>query len=90
MKKFLENIGNASTTAFFDGKKLGHNVNAAAYILKDGTINVYLESNGIARYFAGKKTFANVSEFEDWKGSISENKELFLAAIESFGATTAF
>ena len=90
MKTFIENIGNTSTTASLNGKVIGHNVNASAYSLKDGSVAVYLESNASIVNKAGKMTFKDDVDFEKWKEDISENKELFLAAIESFGATTSF
>ena len=86
MKKFIENIGNTSTTVRLNGKYLGHNVNASAYAAGDG-IHVYLESNGSIIKSVSPKVFNSLSTYSDWKYNISESRCLFAAAIESFGAT---
>lgn len=47
--KFIEIVGNASTSASLDGKSLGHAVNACAYDNGNG-VTLKLESNNMTIY----------------------------------------
>lgn len=46
MQNFIRFIGNASTTAYFGGKKLGHNVSVALYDIGRNRAMLRVESNG--------------------------------------------
>ena len=81
--KFLEIVGNASTSAILNKKYIGHNVNACAYT-DNGEIVLKLESNGVAVRGINFKRFS-LDEYENWK---EENKArpLFVRGIELFDA----
>lgn len=85
--KFLEIVGNASTTAFLDKKKLGYNVNACAYQTEDGQIKLVLESNGETVKGIPAK-FMTQDEYQMFKDA--GNNNLFKRGIELFGARTIF
>jgi len=87
-KVFIENIGNASTTASFCGNRIGHNVNCAAYMNHD-MVTIQVESNG-AKVRGIKPILLDSSEhFEEWKDRIdSGNGRLFIDALEQFGVST--
>lgn len=83
--KFIENIGNTSTTAWLGERYLGHNVNAAVY-RDGGEIVVKLESNGtpvrgVAPIRTTPEEYATFCE--------PTERPLFVRAIELFGATVA-
>lgn len=85
MMKFIENIGNASTSAWLGKRYLGRNVNAAAY--RNGNeIVVKLESNctpvrGVAAIHTTPENYAAFCQ--------PTGRPLFVRAIELFGATVA-
>jgi hypothetical protein len=84
--KFIENVGNASTTAWRGGRKIGYRVNAAAY--QDGdNIVLKLESNGSPA--RGFNSITMTQEQYD-KFCEKQHKPLFLRAIELFGVETSW
>lgn len=89
MKKFIEFVGNASTTAVLDGKRIGQNVSVAAYESGDGVV-CYLESGGSPVRGVNPQYFKSANEFADWKYTLAETGPLFSAAINTFGASTSF
>ena len=87
--KFIKNIGNASTTASLDGRKLGHNVNASVY-KKDGKFIVTLETNGAPVKGVSLEVFDSEAEYEKWEDSCPEGKALMLHGLHLFNCTTSF
>lgn len=88
MKKFIKNIGNASTTASLYGKSLGHNVNAALYSENDLLI-VSLESNGTRVKGVVSKVFVGQELYDTWEESRGD-LSLLLHGLRLFGCKTAF
>lgn len=86
MSNFIEYVGNASTTAWLNGKRLGHNVSVAAYKDKDG-IKLTLETNG-SRVIGVKNIIMSTEKYDEFCNS--NESRLFIAAIELFGAKTAW
>lgn len=89
--KFLEIVGNASTTATFNKKVLGRNVNACAYETSDGKIQLVLESNGspVKGIPELKSITMSKEEYQRFK-DLHSSKDLFIRGIELFGARTAW
>ncbi|QHQ14562.1 hypothetical protein GMW39_00875 [Pectobacterium parmentieri] len=81
-KKFLEIVGNASTSATFNGKLIGHNVNASAYE-KDGEIIIHLETNG-SRWKSSPEVRMTKEEYDSF--CEKQSRPLFVRGIELFGA----
>ncbi|MEL7628720.1 hypothetical protein AAGW04_06905 [Pectobacterium aroidearum] len=81
-KKFLEIVGNASTSATFNGKLIGHNVNAVAYE-DDGEIIIQLETNG-SRWKQAPEVKMTKEEYGDF--CEKQSRPLFVRGIELFGA----
>ncbi len=86
--EFLEIIGNASTTASRHGKRLGHNVNAVAYIKPDGDVLVTLESGG-GSVGVSSKTMSK-SEYEGWKDACPAGLHMMLHGLRLFNCETSF
>ena len=84
--KFIEIVGNASTTGRLNGKRLGNNVSVSAY--QDGeNIILKLESNGSP--VRGVKPLAmNPEQYENFKEK--QDRHLMLRAMDLFGCETAF
>lgn len=84
--KFIEIVGNASTTAFRGNVKIGHNVNAAAYEHNDNVV-LKLESKGMPA-----RGFNSIEMHQDDYADFCKNqgRPLFLRGIELFGCKTAF
>lgn len=82
MKKFLEFVGKASTSAIFNGRKIGHAVCAAAYSDGDNII-LQLESNG-SRVFAAAPITMTKDEYDAF--CEKQSRPLFVRGIELFGA----
>ncbi|MEI7219107.1 hypothetical protein WCT79_19105 [Pectobacterium carotovorum] len=80
--KFIEIVGNASTTAVMNGRKLGHNVNAVAYE-NGNNITLRLESNG-SRVTTAADVIMTKDEYEDF--CEKKSRPLFFRGIELFGA----
>ncbi|MBI3310410.1 MAG: hypothetical protein HYZ77_03845 [Serratia liquefaciens] len=80
--KFIEIVGNASTAASIGTRKLGHNVNAAAYE-RDDKIVLQLESNG-SRASGTKHIEMTKAEYEEF--CAPQSRPLFVRGIELFGA----
>jgi len=84
--KFIEIVGTASTSAWLNGKCIGHNVNASAYYGEDGTsVVMVLESNSSPVYAASRCTFSDMEAYRDYCDA-NIGTPLFVAAIESCGA----
>ncbi|AZS56776.1 hypothetical protein C5E18_11900 [Pectobacterium parmentieri] len=79
-KKFLEIVGNASTSATFNGKLIGHNVNAYE---KDGEIIIHLETNG-SRWKSSPEVRMTKEEYDSF--CEKQSRPLFVRGIELFGA----
>ncbi|MFK8258321.1 hypothetical protein ACFL9S_11095 [Erwinia sp. AnSW2-5] len=80
--KFIEIVGNKSTSATFKGRKIGHNVNAVAY--EDGdNIVIRLESNGAWVKYASQKVVTKEQYNEFCK---QQDRPLFVRGIEAMGA----
>lgn len=84
--KFIENVGSCSTTAHLGTKKLGHDVNAAAYEC-DGKIVIKLESNGVP--VKGVNHIEMTREQYD-EFCLPQARKLFVRGIELFGASSIF
>ncbi|TCL06895.1 hypothetical protein [Sodalis ligni] len=84
--KFIEIVGNASTTAFRNGKNLGHNVNVSAYENGDN-IMLYVESNGSRVNQIRGKSLSR-AEYEDF--CEQNRRNLSIHALNSMGCTTVF
>ncbi|EHD21797.1 MULTISPECIES: hypothetical protein [Brenneria] len=82
MKKFLEIVGNASTSVELKGRYIGHNVNAVAYVDGDN-ITIQLESNG-SRVRGVSAITMSKEEYEDFRQP--QSRKLFVRGIEMFGA----
>ena len=90
MKKFIEYIGNASTSASLDGRFIGSDVAAAAFYDNESetTVSVYLTNHGSRISSINPIDFENLEEYEDWVWDLKDSsaRALFAAAIEKFGA----
>lgn len=84
--KFLEIVGNASTTAWLNGKRIGYNVNATAYLDNENVV-IKLESNATA-VRGVVPVIMSVAEYEDFKSE--DGRNLMLRGLDLFGCTTAF
>lgn len=84
--KFIEIVGNASTTGWLNGKRLGQNVSVAAY--QDGdNIALKLESNGSA--VRGVKPVVMTPErYENFKEK--QDRHLMLRAMDLFDCETSW
>ncbi|MEI7252821.1 hypothetical protein [Pectobacterium versatile] len=80
MKKFLENVGNASTSVSFNGKRIGYNVNAVAYTDGDKII-IDLETNG-AKWHQAHSVVMTQDEYEEF--CQPHGRQLFIRGIELF------
>lgn len=80
MKKFLENVGNASTSVSFNGKHIGYNVNAVAYSDGDKII-IDLETNG-AKWRQAQSVVMTQDEYEEF--CQPHSRQLFIRGIELF------
>lgn len=80
--KFIEYVGNASTTASIDGVKIGRSVSVAAYSSGDEIV-LKLENNG-----ARIPYIKNIKMTQEQYDSFCEkqSRALFARAIELFGA----
>ena len=87
--KFIKNIGNASTSAWINGERIGHNVNAALYI-EDEKHEVRLENNGESVKGVEFIAFNTPSEYGKWEDSKPEGLALMLHALRLFGCETGF
>ena len=87
--KFIKNIGNASTTAWIDGKRIGHNVNAALYANEEQH-EVRLESDGKSVKGISFISFNTADEYEEWEDSKPEGLALMLHALRLFNCETGF
>ena len=85
--RFMEFVGNASTTASLNGKRLGHDVAAVAYVNASDDVVIQLESNG-KKVKQAEAITMSPEDFDIWKSDHQDN--LFVHAIELFGATTSF
>ena len=88
--KFLENIGNASTTATREGKKLGSNVNAASYTNKNDEVLVKLESNGIPVAAIPYVKFSSIESYNEWKDEKPKGLDMMLHGLYLFDCETSF
>lgn len=80
--KFIEIVGNASTSAKLGNKYIGHNVNAVAYTDGESVI-LSLESNG-SRVRGATNIKMSKDEYESF--CEKQNRPLFVRGIELFGA----
>ena len=87
MKKFIEFVGNGSTSAMRNGKNLGYNVSVARYSDGDKVI-LTLESNG-SRVRGVSDIIMTSDQFDDFYYK-NDNTPLFARAIHLFNAETMF
>jgi hypothetical protein len=87
--KFIKNIGNTSTTAWIDGKRIGRNVNAALYEEK-GAFIVKLENDGRSVKGVGFVTFKDESSYRSWQDNKPEGLDLMLYSLRLFDCETSF
>jgi len=86
--KFKEHIGRASTSAWRNGKYLGHNVKAVAYI-NGSDITIKLESGMSPVEGVSSITMAK-DKYEGWKDSCPEGLHLMLHGLRLFDCSTSF
>ena len=86
--KFIENVGNMSTTATRNGKNLGCNVNVAAYQASKASVVLRLESNGEA--VSGVPGIIMANEEYNALKSLQSKTPLFIRALEIFECRTAW
>lgn len=85
---FVEIIGNASTTAFRNGLKLGHNVNASLYRNGNKYV-VVLESNGEKVPNVAFRNFT-LEQYKKWVDSKPAGRHMLLHGLDLFNCDTCW
>ena len=92
--EFVEYAGNASTTGFLNGRRIGRNVSVAVY-RDNNLVKLVLESNG-ARVSGVDPVRMTAAQYEEFLYPNTEfminktGRHTMLRALDLFGVTTAF
>lgn len=84
--KFVEILGNASTTVFLNGRKIGHNVNVSLYSQK-GSFILRLESNGVKVRGVDNIRMTH-DEYESWVDEKPIGKSMLIYSLDLFNCKT--